>query len=270
MINNMGMTVEELQAAFQQLLKEKNDQINELIMQNKELKKEGYILEKGMPALGNFFVSVTQPGYGKHEDLGRPVKRVANSEFALLPLVLDNQAPSKLWARVEESGSLPEWNHENQIQSFCVDGLKDIAALAKIEVKLGNEINLSILEKQRADVVIFKSGGRLVGMCEVKKPSSSPSPSDLENPELNSQVSNYLQLMRNIHGCKCPIGIITTYEHWAVIWLDTSHSLAIAKELSAGLVSQPSEGDFEPLYCSKIMHRSDRELPQLLATALTK
>eukprot|EP00981_Chlorochromonas_danica_P013375 scaffold6281_cov207-Ochromonas_danica.AAC.5 len=280
-VQSMPKSVEDLQAVIlrvmnemEKLKMENKDVTNEmekLKMENKDLKKEGYIVEKGLPPLGPCLISVSEPGYGKHVNISKPPERIPDSDFALLSLHMDNNTPSKLWQRVEsESGSLPEWNHETHIQSFCVDALKDIAALASVDIKIGCEVNLSIVEKQRADIVIFKCGGQLVGMCEVKKPSKSPSPSDLQNPQLDTQVCNYLQLMRSVHGCKCPIGIVSTYEHWIVIWLDTSHALATAKEMQPNLVSQPSQSDTEPLYCSKIVSRTDRDLPLFLATALVK
>jgi hypothetical protein len=65
----------------------------------------------------------------------------------------------------------------------------------------------------------------MVGMREVKVPSqgsniaSSDPTEDLISRDLNNQICNYLQLMRDYHGVQHPIGFVSTYNQWVVVWL---------------------------------------------------
>jgi hypothetical protein len=137
-----------------------------------------------------------------------PVPVIHGKELANLP-----RQPSQIWSRVPpQAVGLGDWNHESQVASHCQAVLDDIISLSGLSITTSLEGKLDLAHRFRADILLFKVHGQIIGACEVKKSSRKNSgealqTNDLNNDNFDIQMSNYLQVIRHIHGVLQPIVI---------------------------------------------------------------
>eukprot|EP01031_Cornospumella_fuschlensis_P026205 gene26205-31655_t len=259
-----------------EIIKKKDEQII-------EAECLGFLLSRGLPDFPRASITASSPSYGTHSDYGKEIQRVDSSFLMLKDLKLDTTCPSNLWRQVKGSNppQLPAWSHKSDIQKYCAEVMKDVAGLVRADVIVASEVQLVANKMMRADLMVFKREGRVIGMCEVKKPSQGEQHEikDLkDNKQLHSQLANYLQIMRDVHGVLTPIGLVSTYEQWAAVWLDSSEALAKTtsfpknntKRAKTIVSNRITTSEFEHLYVSKTYHRTDKNLPRFLASVLVK
>jgi hypothetical protein len=250
-------------------LAEKDEQLGE----NYEQLGVGLLLRKGLPPLGTHGCSNNQtPNYGKHEPYNKPVQ-ATDGEFAVLDEYKLDTLPlnlqSKIWKRVKD-GNLGVWNHESHIQSFVSDVIVDVIELAGLsgQIHAYLEAQLNITEHLRADIVIFRKHGVIIGVCEVKKPSIYVN--DLENDMLRIQISNYMLHLKHSHGLRAVFGIVSTYNKWKLCWLADAKTIAESNEETSVLFLPSEESEFEILYESRTFARDDPHLIEALVSVIRK
>jgi len=240
----------------------------------------GMLLSKGLPSLGihsaSGHSSASKPGYGKHLVYDKPVF-AQNSKFIIVDKYrlndLNKTLPSQIWRRVAPGQSnLGAWSAETDIQSFVCEVLKDITCLAGLEdlIQASKETQLDVTEHLRPDIVIFRKHGVIIGVCEVKKPSTNgKGSSDLDSKQLRIQISNYMLRLMHTHGLKTVFGITTTYNHWRICWLQGACTMAAAANLTS-VADTIVDGDKEILYESEVFERSNPALVEALVSVLLK
>ena len=285
------LSVSEMKILLRQQKKDLEDKDKVLGIQKKDLEDKdkvledkdkdlgvGRLIEQGLPPLGKHNASTNQtPMYGTHSCYDKPVLAADGNlgvlgEYSLGHLPKDR--PSQVWKRVCD-GNLGVWNHEVNIQSFVKDVIVDIIDLAGVKnsVEAYMEIQLSVTEHLRPDIVIFRRHGVIIGVCEVKKPSDKGG--DLDNDVLRVQISNYMLRLKYSHGLKAVFGITTTYNEWKICWLHEANNIAEATEATSHLF-HPSAShniDFqnkEILYETKIFKRDDPHLVEALVSVIRK
>jgi len=184
---------------------------------------------------------------------------------------------SQIWKQVKtETKTLPTWNHEDNLKLHVKDVLEDIMGLTNIS-GLSASIEVFIETKKiRSDVLMFKLGGFLISICEVKKTSrtdakdSTPT-NDLKDDRLNKQIYDNLRATM-YHGVKYPLGIVSTYNEWMLVWLPESDKLANivdAKEIKN--INTTEEDLLEnTFYCSNVYQRTDVKLIEMLVSLIIK
>jgi hypothetical protein len=85
-------------------------------------------------------------------------------------------------------------------------------------------------------------------------------------------------MLKIYHGIKFPIGIVTTYNEWMIVWLAESNALAtcdneeeisrLESDVSAD-VTRMLEGK-EVMHCSRIYQRHEVALVEVLASVMVK
>jgi hypothetical protein len=153
----------------------------------------GKIITKGFPPLGSYNFSAPS---SQHSATGHKTPSVAEVVFVERPFGIIEGLRCKdqesfIWM-LAKAGKLPNWQCETRIQSFVLDSLQDIFALAKVDSVLDIYLEANIsgpARSLRADITtIRKLSGELTCVCEVKKPSIRGG--DLDSPSLRTQISN--------------------------------------------------------------------------------
>src|SRR3989338_2131767 len=90
-------------------------------------------------------------------------------------------------------------------------------------VKIFNEGRIMNLYPDLLVVQFFKS----IGVCVVKAPSGKL----LTNEHILGQIYDYMLLLKNYHGVCWPLGILTNYEHWIILWFGDAASVASCRTM---------------------------------------
>ena len=259
----------------------------ELERQKSQLEGElgvGRLFTDGLPSLGGHNVSASQtPAYGDHT----ACKTLIVQDDAVLKVLdayssekLPKNLSSKIWKQVDakpgeiEKETLGEWSGEIDIQTFVTLVMNDAVALAKgvdskWDLSIYRECQLSMTEHLRPDVVVFRSRGVVVGVCEVKKPSRRGG--DLDNESLRNQISNYMLRLKHSHGLKAVFGITTTYNEWRFCWLDEAKTIAESTILISDVFNDGvSQDDEQIVHQTKIFSRNDPDLIEALVSVICK
>ena len=112
----------------------------------------------------------------------------------------------------------------------------------------------------RPDLLVFRSNGAFVGICEVKKPSKEGN--DLNKNKHLNQISNYLLMAKHCHGLRKPIGIVSTYNEWKFYWLED------AADVGTPLTSRGK--DQERLYETRTFKYDDPLLVEALVSIVAQ
>ena len=233
-----------------------------------ESKKEDYLLSKGFFPLGVRNVSQSAPTEGHELD---DSFTFLEGDLAILDDEVSKGVGSSIW-RSTEDDKLRPWSSENDIQNYVQSAIKDIIHLAGLKEVLDSytEITLSLVKHLRADIVIFRKEGSVVGVCEVKVPSDKDG-TDLESLSLKSQICNYMLQLKYTHGVDNVFGIVTTYKEWKICWLDGAEDLAAATSLPCTRQTVTTESSTEvKAYFSKAFKFNDTELVKALVTTVKK
>jgi hypothetical protein len=236
------------------------------------------LLLEGLPPLARFrgSVSPVKEGYENHPPLGRP----AQLHLATFPLMEKlrwenfDDCDSTIWKRVH-GDTLGQWNHESNIQHYCLHVLTDVVKLLRLDtdITVSIDLTLDLFSTCPTDVVVLKnkSNGELIGVCVIEIPTNVRSAlitttleptEDLHREYLINQVCNYLRVMKAYHGILQPIGIVSTYEEWSICWLEDSTNIINTTDFSSVkeadvFTSTRFASNFEPLCMSKIYQRND-------------
>lgn len=199
---------------------------------------ESLLKTKGLPKLGNRGASNSPPGYGHHKS-SYPFT-IQSGEFAVLEECrlenLRNDDLSVIWTTALQQSTvdpiLPVWNNEAQIQNYIETVLRDVISLLDLTstIHLYSRVPLAVKDLF-PDIVLFRYLGFVIGIAEVKIPSSTPSSTakdDLDNEELNNQLASYMLQLHLTHNLKEVIAIATTYDQWKLFWLEGSEWLVSA------------------------------------------
>ena len=186
---------------------------------------------------------------------------------------------SEIWRRASgDPRTLNNWNHESEIENFVKSVFLDIADLIELREKITITHQLSLTKHLIPDILFLEMNGILIGVCEVKRPSSKESHDDFKdlNINLQNQITNYLLQLKYMHGVQTPIGIITTYNEWKICFLKESYDYVLS-DVSSELFIQLEEikvNDIEEetttLYTSKIYTYYNTELIEVLAATIHK
>jgi len=275
---------ERLFSAFNKPIEEAKKQAQEATKQAEEATKKyedsngvGFLLDVGLPPLGMHNVSTTQvPNYGNHLPFDKKVVQIdceigiiEGFELATLPRI-----ESLIWkAVVTSTGCLVDWSCEVNIQGYVQLVILDIIRLAGLENAIEShlEVALDATEHLRPDLVIFrKKGGVIIGVCEVKKPSSSGN--DLVKVDINlvNQLSSYMLRLKQTHGLEAVFGIMTTYNEWRICWLRDAHGTAQSNTVDFVRSDVPIDDEKEQLFITKVYDRDDPNLVEALVSTVRK
>ena len=208
-------------------LKLKNEELtklaNELTSANKLANGVGRLVSNGLPPLGNHNLTNSQSAsFGNHTPKLNldPILSVLEIPTELsLSALSNNEAHSFIWKTISSDGRLPSWSCETDIQVHVSNVLRDAIVFSGIKLETYRETSLSVTNSSpRPDLLVFRSNGAFVGICEVKKPSKEGN--DLNKNKHLNQISNYLLMAKHYHGLRKPIGIVSTYNEWKFYWLE--------------------------------------------------
>uniref|UniRef100_A0A1X7UMG5 DUF5898 domain-containing protein n=1 Tax=Amphimedon queenslandica TaxID=400682 RepID=A0A1X7UMG5_AMPQE len=107
----------------------------------------------------------------------------------------------------------------------------DPAKLIELEVgmpfleSLECEEEMSLFDPQRINIIAIRMFGVPIGVVVVKKPGSS-SRRSLDDEKVIGQIYDYLKYIKTYTGSRHPIGILTSYYNWRVVWLSESNGFA--------------------------------------------
>ena len=139
--------------------------------------------------------------------------------------------------------------------------LRDAIALCGINLETYREPSLSVTNKSpQPDLLVFRSNGAFVGICEVKKPSKGGN--DFDKDKKLSQILNYLLMAKHFHGLRKPFCIVTTYNEWKIYWLEN------AVDADTHLISQGQ--DREILYETRTYNYDDPLLLEALVSIVAE
>ena len=250
----------------------------------------GLLPTRGLPPLG-YLSGGSSSSKPSHHDTRSSIQKDneendlilrCNGTFTILNgYELDNipkNKESQIWKQVKtETKTLPTWNHEGNLKFHVKDVLEDIMALTNIS-GLSASVEVFIdSNKIRSDVLMFKLGGFLISICEVKKTSrtdakdSTPT-TDLEDNRLNKQIYDNLRATM-YHGIKYPLGIVSTYNEWMLVWLPESDKLANIVDVKEIKNMNTTEEDLlkkNRFYCSDVYQRTDVKLIEMLVSLIIK
>jgi hypothetical protein len=300
LLQGLKLSDEEAQESLLNYMKKKIIEVEEkakeetaakIIEVEEKATAKGRILENGLPPLGPYSGNSSfqsKPNFGNHEPRGR------DFEFFVKPFqILEeckkknlNRVPSHLWMKVKEltSSTLSPWQTEACIQQFVQQALGEVSHCCNLQEKIHFipekifSFNGKGLDSLRADIAVIRNEfGSIVGVCEVKKPSTGSTrvvPSnDLKNETLIVQISNYMLELRYAYGLKFVFGIISTYNHWRIVWLKDSNEVANAStkdNVKAAQIIDDSADTKQIIYVSKVISYDDPELVPYFASVLWK
>uniref|UniRef100_A0A7S0SRF7 DUF5898 domain-containing protein n=1 Tax=Chromulina nebulosa TaxID=96789 RepID=A0A7S0SRF7_9STRA len=245
----------------------------------------GFLKKNGLPPLPPSNASTSKPSYGHHLTPYMPVNCISNVTFGIpekCKLVNLVEVPSDIWRRANgDPLVLGNWNDESEIKIFVKDVFRDIIKMLKLEKSiLINKLSLTIVKQQIPDILFFEVNGILIGICDVKRPSSSFKKSgtgDIDeqlNEELQNQITNYLLQLKYTYGITFPIGVITTYNEWKICCLDEAYDyfVSIEENFSPPQVSQaPNRQEKKiTLFTSEVYKFDNPDLIEVLAGAIYK
>ena len=134
-----------------------------------------------------------------------------------------------LWPRYPHG--IPYFSSESDIKMFVKCSLSDLAE----EVGLTDLIfasEISLFDKDKADIWVIYLFGIPVGVIEVKKPQPKKgvtSPTD-DLCHLG-QLFDYVYHLRAYAGRQYAFGILTTYHEWRIVWLPDNDDIARSNTL---------------------------------------
>ena len=187
----------------------------------------GMLVEHGLPELGSHNLSTTEhPNFGIHPpyyDVELTVQKKADLTIRqdhTIEALSIMEKPSYIWRSTSLSaglGKLPPWSCEAEIQGHVQNVIRDAIDLSGVKnLTVFQEVGLSVTDRLRPDLVVFRSEGVVVGLCKVKKPTREGG--ILSNNQLRNQIANYMLTAKHCHGLRKPFGIITTYNEWKFCW----------------------------------------------------
>ncbi|KAJ3259092.1 hypothetical protein HK103_002979 [Boothiomyces macroporosus] len=292
-MNNILEKLKKLNISTEQL-KELEEDMEEVIRNAEaEVTARGKLLEKGLPPLGlrsggSSFQS--KPYYGIHEPRGRNVEFIPDKFQILKECKKDKleKVRSLLWMEantlVDGIETLKTWETEADIQQLVQKALLEVAECCNLgkEIHLISEkifsFNRQGLNTLRADIAVIRNKfGSIVGVCEVKKPSTGStrgtSSDDLSDDKLMIQISNYMLELRYTWGLRFVFGILSTYNHWRIVWLKDTDEIAKAAtkdEVKASKKIDDSNDTTQYIFGSEILSYNDSNLVETLASVLWK
>lgn len=171
---------------------------------------------------------------------------------------------------------MPNWNSELNLKLYVKDVIEDMMGLTNISGLITTmEVFIETNKNTRSHVHMLKLGGFLISFCEIKKTSrtdakdSTPT-DDLKDDQLKQIYDNLRATM--YHGVKYPLGIVSSYNEWMLVWLPESDKLANivdAKEIKN--INTTDDEDLEnTFYCSNVYQRTDVKLIEILVSLIIK
>ena len=137
-----------------------------------DLEGLGYLISKGLPPLGQFIGASRQCSKTVVKCPFDEVVCEYDQQFGIISgFHLNNLEgkPSRLWKQTVD-GTLGSYNSEAMIRNFVAVLLVDIEALSGIDsIQIMQEVELDVEGLLKADCLVFRLHGCVVGMVEAKK-----------------------------------------------------------------------------------------------------
>lgn len=141
------------------------------------------------------------------------------------------------------------------IQTHVQNVIRDIIDLCDFKLEVSRETMLSVTRRGRPDLLVIRSKGAVVGVCEIRRPSTEGG--DLSDPILRNRISNCMLATKYSHGLTKPFAILSTYNEWKICWLEDTVD-------QINEILPPRE-----IFCeTKTFHRSDPSLAEALVAAI--
>jgi hypothetical protein len=163
------------------------------------------------------------------------------------------EVASSLWPRSDQAVQFDmDYANEDKIKDLVkrmlIDVRDSISALLPLHLTIDTEI---VLFNLKADVWVVSSAGIPRGVVEVKMPGPERDPEAPLRSELNfGQLYDYMMVCKTF-GLSHVFGLLTTYSHWRVCWLDDDVGNACALQTTA---DEPPKELLE--FASKVARRS--------------
>lgn len=169
-----------------------------------------------------------------------PQPSQTTSKYPVVPLTLDSfeqlasipratkVADSVLWHISDKAGGL-SYNRENEVSTFVSHALDDIILACGMDIDVERERSLDTLVP---DVWVLTLHKIPLAVIEVKKPCLIDESQSQLPLSAYHQLNQYLVMLHNTHGVQTPFGILTTYTHWIICWLDNGNKIAKATDLN--------------------------------------
>ena len=244
----------------------------------------GFLKLKGLPPLPKPDISISKPSYGNHTLELESVTHIKDNVIGIpssCKISEMEDLPSLIWKQTVKDESqkcgriLTSWNGEVSIENFVFQVITDIITLLKLnsKIKVYTQVQITLV-KHTPDLIFMEVNGRLIGICEVKKPSFDKSDLKDLNQNLQNQVTNYLLQLKNIYGVQTPIGIISTYNEWAICFLRESEAYMQSSEqffTPPSESSAPSTDDGKMTLLTSLVYTHDSvTLIEVLAATIYK
>ena len=257
----------------------------------------GFLTRNGLPRLDKPNIGHSTASYSNREIEGSNAVHYRPDVDIFIPdcCKIENlpKLPSQIWRATTGDGEhrkLSGWNNESSIEHWVRLVLVDVVQLLNLqdEISICNQISLTLVNHLIPDILVFAIEGKLIGICEVKRPSllkngdSKSENGDFEklDPRLINQVTNYLLQLKNVYGVLYPIGVITTYNEWRICFLEEAYSYMLCDNPSGFIqqnsqslrVEQESQSAVPNTYLctSKVYKYNDPYLIQILAAMIYK
>lgn len=244
-------------------------------------------MDEGLPPLGQYSGNSSfqsRPSYGLHTPSGKSIVSIQRS-FGILDDCKKTRLKrvrSALWMKVHDGGS-KTWENESSIQQLVTDVLQEVINCCDLTkyLDLVQEKTFSVnqsLKTLRPDIALIRNQyGSIVGVCEVKKPTTGSvhrdAQNDLYDDYLMVQISNYMLELRYTYGLQFVFGIVSTYNHWRVVWLKDSDEVAQVENQtdmsSARLIDDTADAN-QVIYASDVIPFNDKKIVEFLASVIKK